>query len=126
MSEQSIHPYFVDKARALFRAAGGDPDASAALAKWAQTARETGDSRDGVIVADTGEILAYTRHSPATPSTPGATYVRAVVHDTDSDIRRREVGLAVGALRRRHQVAAIHVRYSQVCEGSGRVREESR
>ena len=112
MSE--IHGYFVDKARTVFAKAGGHPDRSDALAAWAQDAKAIGDSRRGVIVAETGEILAETRYTPSTASSPGATYV------TTGDVKGREVGLAMGALQRMTGHLVIHVKYGEVCQGAGR------
>jgi hypothetical protein len=107
--------YFVDKARAAFAKAGGNPDNSGPLATWAEQAREIGDSRRGCIVTDKGVIVAETRHTPATASTPGATYVTS-----DGDLAGREVGLAMGALRRTTGRPVIHVKFWEVCEGAGR------
>ncbi len=111
-----IHGYFVDKARAVFTRAEGDPDLSGPLAEWAQAAKAEGDSRRGVIVASTGEILAETRHVPSTISSPGATYATT----GGPDVQDREVGLAMAALRRRTGHDVIHVKYSEVCQGAGR------
>ena len=111
----TVHPYFTAKARAVFTAAGGDPDHSRPLAAWAQQARETDDPRLGVIVAETGEILAETRR---TTGGVAAAYVRAVTDPADRDLVGLVADLATSALGRRHS-PAIHVRYSQVCQGAG-------
>lgn len=115
MTSTEPRPYFVDKARQVFTRAGGDPAHCGPVAAWAAHARQAGDHRVGVVVAETGQILADTRH---VPGRVGATYIRAVTHDTDTHLVGREVGLAVGALRRAHG-PAVHVRYSQVCQGAG-------
>jgi acyl-CoA reductase-like NAD-dependent aldehyde dehydrogenase len=111
----TVHPYFTAKARDVLARAGGDPTRSEALAAWAQQAREAADSRIGVIVAETGEILAETRR---TTGRVAAAYVRAVTNATDRDLVGLVADLATGALARRHG-PAIHVRYSQVCQGAG-------
>lgn len=113
-----VHGYFADKARTVFAAAGGNPDNAGPLATWAAQVRAGNDSRLGVVVAETGAILAGTRHVPSTISSPGATYVRSVEHDEDASLVGRELGLTLGALRRRHG-SAIHVRFSEVCTGRG-------
>lgn len=117
MPEITVHQYFTDQARAVFTRAGGDPDRSAALAEWAQRVRPTCDSRLGVIVAATGEILAETRHVP-NQIRAGGTYVTAATSDADTDQVHREVGLATAALTRRHG-PSIHVKFSEVCTGAG-------
>ena len=112
------HGYFTDKARDAFTRAGGDPDRSTALATWAEQAHAAGDSHRGVLVDDQGEILADTVHSPATASTPGATYVTDVhLSAARFEIQGREVGLAAGSLRRLTGRGVIHVTYSEVCAG---------
>lgn len=119
------HPYFTAKARECFSQAGGDPDNAGALATWAEEAKQIGDSRRGVIVAEDGELLAETRHYPATMSTPGVTYI------TKADAQRyglivEEVGMAA-ALSHITGRRTIHVTMSQVCTGAGRfVREGSK
>lgn len=120
MTNTPIHPYFTAKARAAIGRAGGDPDRADALAAWAQHAHhahahQAEDTRGGVVVAETGEILAETNW---TRGRVGASYIRTVTHDADRYLIGREVGLAVGSLRRAHG-PAIHVRYSQVCQGRG-------
>ena len=69
---------------------------------------------------------------PATVSTPGATYVADVCDARYEDAVDRELGLALGSLRRIDRelgqyhgsrgaaMAVIHVRYSEVCQGAGR------
>lgn len=118
MTQPQIHPYFTAKARSVFEAASGDPDSSAALAAWAQTAHDDPDTttRDQVIVAADGAILGQARY---VPGRAGAAYVRAVTHDRDRDLIGREVGLAVGSFARSHGAPAIVVTYSQVCLGQG-------
>lgn len=118
MAAATVHPYFTFKARAAFTAAGGDPDRSDPLAAWAQQARETDDSRLGVVVAETGDILAETRRST---DRVAAAYVRTVTDPADRDLIGLVADLATGALTRRHG-PAIHVRYSQVCQGPGQGR----
>ena len=111
----TVHPYFTYKARVAFERAGGDPDRSGPLAAWAEQARRVGDPRVGVIVAETGEILAQTRHCPGRV---GASYIVTVTHAADGHLIGREVGLAVGGFTRAHG-PAIDVRYSDVCQGPG-------
>jgi hypothetical protein len=113
------HEYFVAKARAVFAEAGGNPDLSGQLAAWAEAAHG-GDSRRGVIVAETGEILAETKHTPSTPSSPGAAYITSVTHEVDSFARNGEVGIRLGVFKRNHGVEVIHVKYWQVCQGASR------
>lgn len=110
-----IHPYFTDKARNVFAAAGGDPANAGELAAWAQRVRPTNDSRLGVVVAETGRIVAETRY---VPGRVGASYVTAVTDPADDDLVNREVGLAGGALTFRHG-QTVHVKFSQVCLGAG-------
>lgn len=119
------HPYFTDKARAVFAAAGADPGLSDTLAAWAEAFRAGPDydSRVGVIVAEDGTILAETRHTPATGWSPGATYVTGIhAYLTGSaewdSLVGREVGLACGSLRRLAGQDVIHVTASQVCMGA--------
>jgi hypothetical protein len=114
----STHPYFVAKARDLFARAGGDPDLSGYLARWAQTVVDD-DPRRGVIVAKDGSLLAETRYIPGGPGAVGATYVTAVSDGLPpAGILDTEVGLAEGALRKATGQAVIHVRHSQVCRGA--------
>lgn len=115
MTTTTVHPYFTYKARAAFERAGGDPGRSGPLAAWAEQARRVGDPRVGVIVAETGEVLAETRRPWRNQ---GTSYVVAVTHETDSAQTARESGLATEALRRAHG-PTIHVRYSEVCQGPG-------
>ena len=110
----AVHPYFLDKARAVFAAAGGDPANADELAAWAERVRPTGDSRLGVIVTEAGRIVAETR---CVPGGAGASYVVAVAEPADSDLVNREAGLAAGALTARHG-QTVHVKFSQVCRGA--------
>lgn len=114
--------YFAAKARSVFTAASGDPDLSGPLAAWARYAHGVGDSRRGVIVSETGEILAETRHTPATISTPGATYATS----GGERVQDRELGLAMAALESRTGRHCIHVKYWQVCTGASRFTPASR
>lgn len=110
----TIHPYFTDKARAVFTQAGGDPDNAGPLAAWAQAARPSNDRLRGVIIAATGEILAQTRHAR---DRVGASYITAVTHDSDSHLINTVVDLGTAALTRRHG-QALHVTFSTVCLGA--------
>lgn len=119
--------YFVGKARAVLERAGGDPDVAGPLAAWAQSAHAYGDPQVGVVVARDGVVVASTRHTPAGPTSPGATYVRDVVYDGDTDQIGRELGLALTVLaRRRPDAPLIYVRYSEVCQGPDEEREAAR
>ena len=121
-----VHPYFVDKSREVFRAAGGDPDVSGPLAAWAQSVREMNDARLGVIVTDGGEIVAETYRSQSGPGDPGATYVTScTLPDGDRSfvnggVMDLEKGLAMATLRRLTGRDVLHVTWSQVCTGAGR------
>ena len=116
----TTHGYFVDKARTVFTNAKGDPELSYLLASWAEAAHATGDSRVGVIVTEDGRILATTRHTPATASSPGATYVTDVADGASHEsVINLELGLALGSLRRLTGKRLIHVKYSEVCQGAG-------
>jgi hypothetical protein len=113
--------YFVDKARDVFAGAGGNPDLSGPLAEWASKAREAGDPRVGVIVAEDGTIIARTRHTPGNGSTTcGGTYVYR------KDTARGEGGIgeildrAMARLAHEHDQPMIHVRYWEVCQGAGK------
>lgn len=123
MTDTTVHPYFVDKARQAFAKAHGNPDMSGPLAEWAQHARTVGtDTTVGVIVGEDGVILADTRH--ITSGGSGATYVTGVRNPEhtgwDVGVENFELGLAMPILRRLTGHGVIHVRYSQVCQGAGR------
>ena len=109
--------YFDAKARQVFARADGDPELAGELADWARQARANPecDRRCGVIVTQTGHVVAHTTHIPATPSSGGVTYLCG-----DGPEGGRELGLGMAALRRLHGCAVIHVRYSEVCVGAGR------
>jgi hypothetical protein len=113
------HGYFTDKARAVFAGSGGNPDNAGALAIWAEGARARNDSRVGVVVAESGKILAQTRHVPSTASTPGATYITSVTSADYMEALNLEVGLAMGSLHRISGQQVIHVKYSEVAVGAG-------
>jgi hypothetical protein len=113
------HPYFVDKAKALFTARSGDPDNAGALAAWAERVRPSNDSRLGVLVALDGTLIAETRHIPSAPSTPGAAYVRVALGDVYGELVDREVGLATGQASTITGQPVIHVKFSEVCTGHG-------
>ena len=121
MSE--VHGYFVDKARAVFTRAGGNPDLSGTLAEWAQVAHGIGNSRRGVIVAEDGTLLAETAHTPATASSPGATYVTRVLVDIprldERWVANSAIDLAIGTLQRVTGQGVCHVKYGDVCQGAG-------
>ena len=119
-----IHPYFLSKARDVCIQASGDPANAAALAAWAQEARDVNDSRRGVIVAEDGSLIAETYFYPGGPDTPGATYL------TPADTKRyelfgNELGIALGALSRITGQHLIHVRMSEVCSGAGKKENQS-
>lgn len=112
--------YFDAKAREVFTKREGDPADAGPLAAWAR-ANVDSDSRCGVIVAKDGRLVAETKHTPGGPSTPGGTYVTSVADGIDgTDIRNREVGLAMGALTRQLRMPVIHVKHWEVCRGAGR------
>ncbi len=113
------HPYFIAKAREVFSRAGGDPAKAGALAEWAEDAKQIGDPKRGVIVAEDGTIIAATRYQPhAVGYQAGATYVEK------ADAKRLglfgdEVGLAVGQLPRLVGQRVIHVTMAEVTRGAG-------
>lgn len=113
----AVHGYFVDKARAVFAAAGGDPDKSGPLAEWAERVRPGNDHWLRVIVAETGEILAEARHSGN--DRVAASYITWVRAESDKDLIGYEMGLARAVLVRRHLDKAIVVTFSDVCLGAG-------
>jgi hypothetical protein len=109
-----VHPYFVDKARAVFRRAEGDPDRAGALAAWAQAAQAEPNSRRRVLVAEDGTLVAEARH---VPGRVGAAYITSVADQRDADLVKLEVGLAAAQLGRRYGQSVIVVTYSDVCSG---------
>lgn len=112
-------PYFTAKARSILAAAGGDPDKFGPLAAWAEASRPHGDTTLGVVVAESGAILAETRHNHL----GGASYVTAV-HVAEADAARwqladLEVRMALPRLRRITGQRVLHVTFSDVCLGAG-------
>ncbi|WP_336633620.1 MULTISPECIES: hypothetical protein [unclassified Microbacterium] len=105
------HPYFVDKAREAFAAAGGDPDAAGPLAAWAEAAR--GDrTLAGVIVALDGTIIAETTRSRG--SAASATYVR----DAKAlGLLGSELGIALGQLTRSVGQPVVHITTATLTQG---------
>lgn len=112
-TDTEIHPYYTARAELVLRQAGGDPALAGPLAAWAQDAHRVGDTRRGVIVAETGAILAETRYVPSTVGSGGATYV------TSGALEFYELGMAIGKIERQHGARCIHVTFSQVCLGAG-------
>lgn len=56
--QEQVHPYFMEKAEAVMRRAGGDPAVAGPLAAWAQQAKGQDQTTGGVIVGRDGTILA--------------------------------------------------------------------
>lgn len=112
------HPYFVAKARARFAELGGDPNNAGPLAEWAEEAKQIGDARRGVIVADDGELVAETYYCVDHPDRPKGSYVK------QADARRydlvgNETSLATAQLRRILGKKVVHVTMAEVCRGAG-------
>lgn len=108
----STHPYFTKQARARLRQAGGDPTRSDALAAWAEQARQINDPDRGVIVAETGELVAQTRYYRE----EGTYVAREDAARYGLDVN--EVGLAIEALARITGQRLVHVKMSEVCTGA--------
>jgi len=72
------------------------------------------DTRLGVIVTETGVIVAHTHRRD------GDVKADYVTHTTIPDTQDLEVGLALGICRRVTGQACIHVKFSDVCLGAGR------
>jgi hypothetical protein len=112
-----IHGYFAARARAAFSHHGGDPDLATPLAEWAAAARQASDRgcRDGVIVAETGEIVAETRYYP------GAHAAYVVPADAARwGLLATEVGMARSQIERQLGARTVQIRYSEVCLGAAR------
>jgi hypothetical protein len=119
IEEGGVHPYYVDKARAVIARAGGPDDTATAmpLARWAPRAALTRDPTIGVIVAEDGELVAETRHM--TVNGAGAHYM------TKSDARRlgigeRQAGMAMAEYTARTGRRVILVTVCEVTTGAGR------
>lgn len=110
------HPYFVAKAHAAFKRAGGDPNLSGPLAEWAEEAHEIGDTTRGVLVAQDGRIVAHTIHRG---TDPGVTYVLRDEASPWPEQMDMELGLATSRFRRALGQGVIHVRFYEVCTGPG-------
>lgn len=106
----SVHPYYIWKARKVFTELGGDPDRSEQLAAWAESARLRDRSPQGCVVANDGEILAETILVRGQLST---TYVDRM-GTKRWDLRGNEIGLALGAIRRKAGKPVAHVKLSQL------------
>lgn len=109
------HPYFTARARAWMARAGGRPQDSSALARWAQTARLADLDDRGVIIGRDGTLLAETRRR------------RGHYYVAPGDMARlglttgsTELGAALGAVRRAVGQAVAHVTYWEVCCGAAR------
>lgn len=103
--------YFVAKAREVFARAGGDPANAGALAEWAEEAKQIGDPKRGVIVAEDGELVAATHYVADVGI--GASYV---VKDDAARLGLfgDEVGLAAAQISRTLGKRVIHVTMPEV------------
>ena len=112
----SVDPYFVAKAREVFSRAGGDPDRAGQLAVWAEEAKQIGDPKRGVIVAEDGELVAATHYVADVGI--GASYV---VKDDSARLGLfgDEVGLAAAQISRKLGKRVIHVTMAEVTRGAG-------
>lgn len=112
----SVDPYFVAKAREVFSRAGGDPANAGALAEWAEEAKQIGDPKRGVIVAEDGELVATTHYVADVGI--GASYV---VKDDAARLGLfgDEVGLAAAQISRTLGKRVIHVTMPEVTRGAG-------
>lgn len=110
--------YFVLKAREVIARAQGDPDTAGPLAEWARHAKEHGDDRDGVLVAESGRLIAHTRHRLATNATPGETRVVEALTEDAGPLVGEHLDSAVAKARRVVGEQVIHVKRSQVCSGA--------
>lgn len=108
--------YFVAKAREVFARAGGDPANAGALAEWAEEAKQIGDPKRGVIVAEDGELVAATHYVADVGI--GASYV---VKDDAARLGLfgDEVGLAAAQISRTLGKRVIHVTMPEVTRGAG-------
>lgn len=114
-----VHPYFTAKAREAFRSAAGDPDNAGPLAAWAESVRDRENPPQGVCVAEDGRVLAETVYV-GRGERVAATYVNVALDPIADDVVNREVRLACGALSRAAGATVIHVKFSEVCQGSAR------
>ncbi len=126
----TVHPYFVTKARAWMISAGGDPAKAGELARWAQiawyAARTATGAPDhthgfryrGVIIAEDGTLLAETRRCGRSRGLQ-ADYVDLgdLKRLTGTDGGPHVVDMALGRIRRAVGQPVAHVRFSEVCEG---------
>lgn len=107
--------YFVAKAREVFSRAGGDPANAGALAEWAEEAKQIGDPKRGIIVAEDGELVAATHYVADVGI--GASYV---VKDDAARLGLfgDEVGLAAAQISRTLGKRVIHVTMPEVTRGA--------
>ncbi len=115
----TIHPYVIKKARAAFAAAGGDPEKAEALAQWAQSAKAWGDIHQGVIIGQSGTIYAQTRIGTG----PGSHVLKSDAQALG--LMATELGLAIGAIKRRSGEPVIHIKASGVTSGSAQFIKEA-
>lgn len=103
----TVHGYYVGKARKAFAAAGGDPDLSGELAAWAeqQMAKAREDRPQGAVVAQDGRVLAATFHSG------NATYVNNEGR-AKYGLMPNELGLAVSQIAKAEGMPVVHIKLS--------------
>ena len=113
--------YFLDRASEYLTNAGAPLAPAEPLAAWAERARELGDMKVGVLVAQDGRLLAHTRYTGGGVRRPGVSYVTEAIDPVAEEEVTREVGLAGSRLRRVTGLGVVHVSYSDVCTGRGRL-----
>lgn len=131
MNAQPIHPYFLDKAREVFRKAGGDPDSSTELARWAEAAKAgeparaaAGEPQPGIVVAQDGTLVATTTWRQA--NIGARYYVDEILVPCVDEDRKRMTGYAVrdhmpGLGKLVGGQPCIEVRYWEICTGASRL-----
>ena len=113
----------VDRARAFFERAGGDPKDAGPLAAWAIAAKELGEGKCGVLVAQDGSLIAetvWTREDR--PDGSESYWISELLVDLGKEgakeVGKQRVRDALPALRRRTGQPIVEVRYADVCQGS--------
>lgn len=110
-----VHPYFIDRARNLFAAAGGNAAAAMPLAAWAEANRHT--ELAGVIVSEDGTILAETVTSALDPAVTVLTRASQEAWIRHQPGVVSEVGAAMSAMRRHLGIGVIHLTRSALTRG---------
>lgn len=112
------HGYYVQKARRIFKNAGGNPDNAMPLAEWAEQIHDSDSYHKNprALVTEDGDVVA-TAYRVHAPNRASAYYIADTEQTRRWGIAGRVADMALPIIRRHTGKNVIEVAAKDVCSG---------